>query len=176
MATLADVITNLYVSSYKCALYNAKQNLFSPALAAPRSPVTILMVADGLSWGYSGGASTNQLLVQVANYGIWLSGKFYLEATQVTGSGGGSVTPVTPGGLTANRIDFIVSPTSSIPTGDSSKVYTQFIGYNIDFVRGGVSQSTISSEDSYFTFNKSTGELTVVPAAVEGELFSIIPT
>lgn len=176
MATIQQVIQNGYVASYKCALYNAKQALFSPALAAPKSPVTILMVTNGLDWGYSGGASTDQLLTQVANYLIWISGKFYLEATTVTGSGGGSVTPVPPGGLTPSRQDFYVSSTSLLPTGTTSKTLTQFIGYEIDFVRNGISQSTVSGEPSYFTWNKSTGVFTCSPALVDSELISIIPT
>lgn len=176
MATISQVIQNGYVASYKCALYNAKQALFSPALAAPKSPVTILMVTQGLEWGYDGGASTNQLLTQVANYLIWISGKFYLEATTVTGSGGGSVIPVPPGGLTPNRQDFYVSASSLLPTATTSKTLTQFIGYEIDFLRGGISQSTLSAEPGYFTWNKSTGAFTCSPSLSEGELISIIPT
>ena len=175
MATITQVVQNLYVASYKCALYNAKQSLFSSALAAPKSPVTILMCANALDWGNSGGASTAQLLTQVANYGIWLSGKFYLEATQVTGSGGGSVTPVAPGGLTPTRQDFYVSSSSLLPTGTTSKTLTQFIGYEIDFIRGGILQSTLSGESSYFTWNKSTGAFTCSPALIVDELISIIP-
>jgi len=176
MATIPQVINNCYISSYKAALYNAKKSLFGGgALAAPNSPVKILMVSDGLSWGYSGGAQTDQALVSVANYGIWISGKFYLEATAVTGAGGGSVVPVPPGGLTPNRIDFITSSTSYIPTGGSTKTITQFIGYNLEFDRGGVPQSALTSELSYFTWNKTTGEFLCSPALNEGEVCALIP-
>jgi len=68
-----------------------------------------------------------------------------------------------------------VDGSSFIPNGGTSKVISQMIGYEISFVRGGLVQSTISTEPTYISWNKVTGLLTITPALVTGELISIIP-
>lgn len=174
--TVPQTITNGYASTYLCVRYNQKEAIFGGgALAAPTSPVTIQMVTTALDWGYTGGAQTAADLTTVKNYLIWLIGKFGLEASAITGSGG-SVVPIVPTITTPQRIDFIVSASSTIPTGGSSVTLTNFIGYQVDFVRGGLSQSTISTEPSYFSFNSLTGAFNCTPALQEGEVVAIIPT
>jgi hypothetical protein len=176
MATIPETILNGELSVPLAANDNSKGNLFGNRLSNPTSPVTIAMVTDALSWMYeSTGSYTDAEMTAVANYLIWLMGKYGLQASNITGSGG-SVTPITPGGLTPSRIDFIVSAISYIPTGDSTKTISQFAGREIDFIRGGVSQSTISTEPSYITWAKATASLTISPALAEGELISIIPS
>lgn len=174
--TIPQAINNGYASTYLCVRYNDKQSLFSGgALAAPKSPVTIQMVTDALSWGYSGGSQTASALDTVKNYLIWLIGKFGLEASVITGSGG-SVIPIVPTITTPARIDFTVSGSSIIPSGGSSLLLTNFIGYQLYFVRNGVSQSTLNTEPSYFSFNNLTGSFTCSPALQAGELVALIPT
>lgn len=176
MATISEIISNAYVASFLCAAYNEKEKLFSPVNANPLSTTDIQMVSQGLYWGTLNSSSTTESLVSVSNYLIWLSGKFYLEATAFTGSGGGSVTPVIPEGLNPSRQDFYVQNDSYLPTGTTSKTLSAFIGYEIDFVRGGVSQSKLNTEPSYFTWNKLSGAFTCYPALIENELIAIIPT
>lgn len=172
--TVPQTITNGYASTYLCVRYNQKEAIFGGgALAAPTSPVTIQMVTTALDWGYTGGAQTAADLTTVKNYLIWLIGKFGLEASAITGSGG-SVIPINPS-FAPSRIDFIVDGSSFIPNGGTSKVISQMIGYEISFVRGGLVQSTISTEPTYANWNKVTGLLTITPALVTGELISIIP-
>lgn len=175
MATIAEIISNGELSVPLAANYNSKASLFNGgAIAAPTSPVLIAMVTDALSWMDSGANYTDAEEASVANYLVWLCGRFGLQAASITGSGG-SVTPITPGGLTPSRLDFIVSVSSYLVTGTSSATLTQFIGRQIDFVRGGLSQSTVNTESSYITWTAATGALTIVPALIEGELISIIP-
>lgn len=133
------------------------------------------MVADGLSWGYSGGAATAESLLLVKNYLIWLCGKFGLQASAITGSGG-SVIPIIPTVTTPQRIDFVVSGSSLIPTGGSSLTITNFIGYQLDYQRNGMPQSTLSSQPSYFSWNSNTGQFNCTPALEAGELVALIPT
>lgn len=78
--------------------------------------------------------------------------------------------------------DFIVTSGSFVTSGSTNKVITAFIGFNIQFYRGGALQSTVANGGSYYTWNKVTGQLTFlsdVPlengAAVLGELFQIYP-
>lgn len=176
MATIAEIIDNGFLSVPLCANYNSKQGLFSGGtLAAPKSPVLIQMVTDALNWMNEGGNYTDAEEASVANYLVWLCGRFGLQAGSITGSGG-SVSPITPGALSASRIDFIVSASSYMVTGATTATISQFVGYEIDFIRNGISQSTINTELSYITWVSSTGSLTVSGALLEGELISIIPS
>lgn len=175
MATIAQIIANGELSVPISANYNSKGSLFGKRLSQPTSPVTIKMVTDVLSWMDDGGNFTDAEEESVANYLVWLCGKFGLEAAGITGSGG-SVTPIPPGGLTPSRMDFIVSATSYLVTGTSSATFSNYIGREIDFVRNGIPQSTVSTETSYFTWNQSTGAFTCSPALIVGELISIIPS
>lgn len=150
--------------------------MYSPALAAPTSPVTIQMVTDALEWMNDRTEiySQNDLL-QVADYLIWLTGKFGLQASQITGSGG-SVTPITPGGgLTPNRIDFVVGGDSFMVTGDTGITIAAFVGYNLEFDRNGIPQSMVQTEPTYFTWSRSTGEFTCSPELAFGEVIALIP-
>lgn len=176
--TIPQAITNGFASSYIAAIYNAKQGLFSGgALGAPKSPIKIKMVSDALYWGYYGGAQTDASLFSVAKYLQWLSGKFWLEAGNITGSGGG-VTPITPGSLTINALDFIVSVSSTIAAGETSKTLSQFIGYDVNFFRGGAAQYTTDPGDgsTYYSWNSVTGLFSISAAAQLGEQFRISPT
>jgi len=67
--TTAQAITNGFISTHLCVLYNKKQSIFNGgALAAPKSPVHIQMVSDALNWGYTGGAQTDADIDTVKNY------------------------------------------------------------------------------------------------------------
>lgn len=174
--TIPQTILNGELSVPLAANDNSAGSLFGGRLSNPTSPVTIAMVTDALSWMYeSTGSYTNQEMTAVANYLIWLMGKYGLQASNITGSGG-SVSPITPGTSTPARKDFVVSASSYLPTGTTSATLTAFIGYNIDFVRGGVSQSTLDTEPTYFTFNRINGAFAVSPALQVGELIAIIPS
>lgn len=176
MATIPQTILNGELSVPLSANDNSAGSLFGGRLSNPTSPVTIAMVTDALSWMYeSTGSYTDQEMTAVANYLIWLCGKYGLQASNITGSGG-SVTPITPGGLTPSRIDFIVSASSYFVTGSTGGTISQFAGSEIDFIRGGISQSTIDTEPSYIAYTKSTGALTITPALIVGEVITIIPS
>ena len=118
--------------------------------------------------------ATKKEYPNVDNYLLWLCGTFGSQAQYViSGTGGGSIVPVTPA---ANPIEFEVSPTSYIPDGDSTKVIASYIGYNLIFVRGGITQSTIDLGGSYFSWVKASGLFTCYPPAATGELFQLYPT
>lgn len=153
---------------------NAKGQLYGGKLA-PRSPLTIAMVTDALDWGNSGGQDAGDLR-GLANYAYWIYGKYGLQAQYIIGtsSGGGTVVPGTISN-SGQRRDFIVSSTSYLPTGTTSGTLTEYIGFNLTFVRGGLVQSEVTSESSYFTWNKTTGAYVIYDALVVGELISIIP-
>ena len=181
MATIlpVDEIIELGKASiYLSANYVAKRRLFGGTVIKPTPPVQIAWVTDALEWGYLGGAQTDQSLRQTANYAYWLYGKFQLEAQNIIdGPGGGSVAPTPSGSTLPNPLDFEVSASTTVATGETSVTLSQFIGYDVNFSRGGIMQNTTSLGDgsSYFAWNRVTGLFSIYPAAQVGELFRIMP-
>ena len=92
-------------------------------------------------------------------------------------SGEGSIAPITAGiSNVPSRLDFVVSATSVIITGQTTKTFPDFIGYNIIFSRNGSVQSTTDTGGTYYSWNSNTGELVLFNgAAQEGDQFLIIP-
>lgn len=103
----------------------------------------------------------------------------FKAANIVDGGGGGTVAPVTPSaGSLPNPLDFIVDATSTpMLAGASSVVLSQFIGYDVEFYRGGQPQYTTNPGDgtSYYSWNRVNGTFFISPAANLGEPFRIVP-
>lgn len=175
MLTISETIVVGDISSALAANDNSAGALFGKRLASPTSPVTIRMVADALQWAVDGGNVSDADLRGIANYLIWLCGKYAFEAENIIGAGG-SVSTLIPGALRPARIDFTVSATSYFPTGSTGGSISSFLGYNLDFIRGGISQSTLNTEPSYFSWNRATATFAVYPALAEGEVIALIPT
>ena len=172
LPTTAETIVYADVSVGLCANYNSLGALFGRRVIPPASPMTIAIVTDSLRWASDGGAVDAEQLRQMRNYLLWLIGMFGMEARAlVSGGGGGTVVPIS--GSNPSPIQFIVSASSYIPTGDSTKTVTTFVGFNLLFTRGGITQSTVNTEPSYYTWVVATGAFTCVPAAQEGELFQL---
>jgi hypothetical protein len=93
------------------------------------------------------------------------------------------IPPFSSGGNIANvvvdPIDWIVTPTSTpLATGQTTTILTQFIGHNINFFRGALTQYTTNPGDGsvYYSWNKVTGQLQLLgttPEAQEGERMRI---
>lgn len=137
----------------------------------PQLPFKIYSVYTILNKIYTNDPSHDGL-VPTCNY-LWeLMGKYGIAAMKYTG--GGSVSPITPI-FKPIPYEFVVSGTSFIETGDTSKVISAFVGYNILFVRNNINQSTVNTGGTYYSWDLVTGNFTVVGAASEGELFQIYP-
>jgi hypothetical protein len=84
-----------------------------------------------------------------------------------------------PGGSSATEpLDFIVNATDSpILAGQSTIVLPQFIGYNLEFHRGGQPQYTTNPGDgtTYYFWNKVTGVFSIFGPAQLNEPFRIVP-
>lgn len=94
IATIQETIDRGNVSIYLSANDNSKGLLFGHRKASPISPVTIAMVTDALTWGRDGGAQTDEELRNMANYLVWLTGKYGQQAQAILdGEGGGTVVP-----------------------------------------------------------------------------------
>lgn len=159
------------VSIYLASNNNSLGALFGKRLTAPTSPITIAIVTDALAWAYASNPTESNLRL-VANYLTWLCGRYGQQAQYIiSGSGGGTVSPISPSN--PSPIQFIVSSTSYIVTGSSSKTISSFINYNLLFTRGGIPQSTVDTESAYYTWDKTTAFFTCSPALQEGELVQL---
>jgi hypothetical protein len=177
--TIVQAYQRGYVSAYLIGNYNSEGQLFGPRLSAPGSFVTITMFSDALFWGVDGGAQSAQLLRQMANYLTWLCGQFASQAQYILqGTGGGTVIPGT-GSALPNPLDFVVDGSSPIPTSGTSITIPAYIGYNVQFARGGLIQYTTAPPDgvsTYYSWNRTTGVLILLNGAAQPtEQFRIEP-
>lgn len=72
-----------------------------------------------------------------------------------------------------NPIEFLVSGSSPIISNATTGLFPTFIGFNVDFLRNKFNETTIPSESSYYSWDKTTGILTVSPKAEPGEIFKV---
>lgn len=117
---------------------------------------------------------TDTTLVSTGNYLLALCGLYGLQAQEIVTSAG----TVVPSSSTSAPLplQFIVAASgTTFIDGQISVTLPTFIGYNLLFTRGGVAQSTVSSEPSFYSWSRSTGLLTISPQAFTGELFQIYP-
>lgn len=172
--SVAQTITRGKISAYLAGNDNSEGTLFGSRKASPGSIITITMVTNALSWGYDGGAQTAASLRSTANYLIWLCGQYGNEAEYISqGAGGGSVIP--GGGSLLTPLDWVVGASSEpLATGETTCTLTDFIGYEVNFTRGGLPQYTTDPGDgsTYYSWSKATGIFTLLgtnPGAVLDE-------
>lgn len=170
--TVAQIINIAKISQYLAQVDVANGALYGQRVT-PLTPKILFTERTAVEWLYNLDP-TNSSLVQTANYLYSLCRGYNLKAQSVTG-GGGSVSPVTPSGSPSPLQFNVAASGTTFISGQSSAVLTSFIGFNLLFARGGIPQSTLNSESSYYTWDKVTGTLTVSPDAVFGELFQIYP-
>lgn len=185
--TIPEMIQIGDVSGPLAALYTGKKAMFGKSIIKPIPPLQITIFTDILRWGYDGGAETDQTLRKISNYLYWMCGMFQLQAQNIiSGPGGGSVVPTPSGGAAVNDLDFIVSATSYIATGESAVTFDgtggmpDLRGYNVDFARNGTTQYTTPQAGGalYYSWNSVTGLFQLLgtsPEALEGESFRIMP-
>lgn len=127
---------------------------------------------ERLEWEYAQDP-TSDYIYPIGNYVFSLCFPYAFRAMVVSGGGGSSVTPST-GASAPLPIQFIVAASgTTMINGQSSVTLSDFIGYNLLFVRGGISQSTVGTEPSSYSWDKTTGAFVCTPAAITGELFQL---
>lgn len=148
-------------------------------------PVQIYAVNQGLKWLYEYDP-TNSDLVPIGNYLISICRQQFRAESVLALNNGGTVAPIVPGGSSVNDLDFIVSATSIIETGESSITFDgtngnpDFRGLNVNFARGASVMYTTPDPDGgvYYGWNKVTGLFQLLgpsSAAGVGERFRIMP-
>jgi len=118
--------------------------------------------------------STDDTLPLTARFLYALCGKYGLQASVVMQTSG-TVSPVTPNVPTVPYQFNVAASGNLINEGESSVIITSFIGFNLLFVRNGIPQTTLTTESSYYSWNKDTGLFTITPGAILSELFQIYP-
>lgn len=149
----------------------ADGSLFGKRLPSLQTTVLIGLVTDALKWQNETNPSDTTLR-GVANYDIWLCGKYGSEARQL--SGGGTVLPIVPGTMPL-PIEFVVDNSGTFMiSGESTVNIPQFIGYNVMFNRNYVPQTQVYDvANSYFSWDRDTGDFTCYPAVSYQEILSI---
>lgn len=182
LSTIPETIVIGDISIYLAGNNNAKGVLFGRRLSSPKSPVQIAICTDALRWQYEdlleqGEVDDDDTLRGTANYLIWMCGSYGLQAQYIASGGGGGTVQPAGSSTRPQPLDFVVSATSSIPTGGTGLTIPSFIGWNVEFLRGGIGQNTTDVGDgsSYYSWNRTTGTITISPAASVSELFRITP-
>jgi hypothetical protein len=136
-----------------------------------KNPTLIYLVRQALEWLYDLDPADEDLDT-IGNYLIAICPDAPRAEAAIIGGGS---TPTITNATAPERIDFVTSVSSYIVTGASSKNIPSFIGFNLEFDRNGIPQSTVNTEASYFTWDISLGNFTCSPALSEGELVALIP-
>lgn len=154
-------------------------------LIDPRLPHLIYAVTQALVWMDELDSETVDLNI-VGNYLISIC-RHQLKAQGVLAvSSGGEVAPISGSGTIVNDLDFIVSASSYIATGESSVTFDgtggmpDLRGYDVDFARNGTVMYTTPPGDGslYYAWNSVTGVFQLLgdsAAAQVGERFRIMP-
>lgn len=170
--TVPQVIAIAKISQYLCLVDIKKSGLNGGGIELDL-PHKLRIVREDIEYQYNLD-STNDTLVTTSEYLYALCGKYALYAQNITG-GGGIIAP-TSGGTAPLPLQFIVAASgTTFIDGQGSATLATFAGYNLLFSRNGIPQSTVSSQPSYYSWNRSTGLLTISPSAILGELFQIYP-
>lgn len=177
MPSISRILQLAPTCCYLASNYKDKQSLFNAKAVSTKNQSTLIYIYWKILNEIYTLDPTYAGLQAPANY-LWeLCQKFGFKAANIVdGGGGGQVTPITPTTLPIPYY-FIVDGSSFIATGETTVTLPlSWSGYNVLFARGGITQTDVSTESSYFSYNTDTREFSISPAAAEGELFAIIPT
>jgi len=171
--TTAQIIRIAKISQYFCFVDIEKSGLYAGGIDL-ELPHKLYMVRKDIEYQYDLDPS-NETLAATSAYLYALCGKYALYAQSIIfnpATVSGTIATTTP-----SPYQFIVdASTSFIIDGQSAKTITAFIGYNLIFVRGGITQNTTDDgSGSYYSWTKATGSFVCYPAASTGEIFGLFP-
>lgn len=172
MPTTASIVSIYPVAQYLATIDINKRGLYGGGVDL-QLPEKIRNIGMSVERIYNDNP-TDTTLTTTANYLYALMGKYGMQAQAVTGIAG-SVAGIISNVQSPLPLDFEVTVSSIISDGENTKTFTAFIGCNIEFTRGGITQNTTNIGGSYYTWNKVTGEFFCYPNASLTELFRIVP-
>lgn len=170
--TVAQKLDIASISQYLSYQDIVKRGLYGGGVDL-QLPFKIYNIRKSIEYWYDLDPS-DDTLTATSNYLMGMCGIYGLKAQEIVTSAG-TVAPSSSAAIPL-PLQFIVAASgNSLNNGDTTATLTTFIGYNLLFARAGVAQSTVSTEPSYYSWNRSTGVLTISPAAITGELLQIYP-
>ncbi len=170
---IPDIIQWAKASQALSAIGEANNLAYEQGTIEENLHVKLYTERKSLEYSYAQDPTSNQTY-QIGQGVLALCGVYLFEAQAASG-GGGSITPVIPGSL-PDPIEFEASASTPIPTGGNSLSISTFIGYNLIFVYKGQTQTTLSTQPIYFTWNKTTGNFSFSINVQEGDLIQLYPT
>lgn len=169
--TVAQKLTIAKISEYLVVSAITKGGLWGKGIDL-ELPQKIYNIRKAIQYRYDIDPS-DDTLIATSNYLYGLC-KFVIQAQavmQISGTISSVIATTSP-----SPYQFTVAASGTFMVdGQTSKTITAFIGYNLLFVRGGVPQSTLTTEPSYYSFDRTTGAFVVSPQPYTGELFQIYP-
>jgi hypothetical protein len=179
--TIPEIITWMKICQPLARVGEAKRFANGDISADVDLDIKLYMTRRDIEYAYAQNADAD-ILHSIGNFGLALCGVYLFQA-QATTVGGGTITPITPGGIFPDPYDFDVSATSFIVTGATSKVFpSSWIGLNILLIRGHITQSKVNNGvDDYYSWDRTTatiyffGQAPSTGAAVLGENIQIYP-
>ncbi len=172
MPSIATIVSIYPVAQYLAAIDIEKRGLYGGGVDL-KLPEKIRNIGMSVERIYNDDP-TDSTLTATANYLYALLGKYGMQAQAITGISG-SIAGIISNAQSPLPLDFEVTASSIIPNGGSTIILTAFIGCNIEFTRGGITQNTTNIGASYYSWNRVTGEFSCYPNASLTELFRIVP-
>jgi hypothetical protein len=115
-------------------------------------------------------------LQSTTNYLYAMCGRFALAAQSVLQIAG-TIAGTSGAAGSPDPYQFTVAASGTfLIDGQSSKTITAFIGYNLLYVRGAITQYEVNDgSGSYYSWVKGTGSFTTYPAVVTSEIIGLFP-
>lgn len=177
--TADDIIIWMKISQALASVGERKKAATRGGKVDPDHHIQLYIERKTIEWYNSQATVDQDILYKIANFGYALTFPYGAQAQFINIGSGGQVAPVTPSvGSRPDPLDFIVNDTNTpFLAGETTVTFPQFIGYDVEFYRGGQPQYTTNPGDgsTYFLWNRNTGQMTIYTAAVIGEPFRIVP-
>lgn len=161
---IAKISEYLYVSKIK------KGGLNGGGIDLTR-PQLIYNIRKAVEYQYNLDPSTNGLTA-TSNYLLSicdLAAAYIVTDTGTVASQSGSTSAPSP------QIFQVAASGTFMIDGQTTKSISGYIGWNLIFTRGGVTQSTVLTEPTFYIWDKVSGILICTPQAYTGEQFGIYP-
>lgn len=171
--TTSQILQWAKISQPLSAIGEGEQKAFTQGNTVNDLHLKLYVERTTLQFQYDNDPSDSQgYLYGMSQYVLALIGGEYLFAAQDATGGGSSTTPTVPTS-TPIPIEFVVTGVSYIIDGQSSKIITSFVGFNLIFIRNNITQSTVDTGTSYYSWDSTNGLFTCYGAATATELFQL---
>lgn len=170
MPSISEIVSVYPIAQYLAATDIARKGLYARGITV-LLPQKIRNIGDSVQriFDYDPNDTTLPL---TANYLWTLCGIYGQQALSVIQQAG-SIASITAPSAPA-QLNFVVAASgTTLIDGQISTTLTAFIGFNLVVVKNGTSLTQITTAPVYYTWNKTSGLFTVVPAAFTGDEFQI---